>query len=353
MPAFAPRKRVPFPATRPRRRQSHERAFPWCRSRCGVGGLRRGRLLRMGCFQFRDALGPAALDRAARPGAGPLPGRGQNRRAGHLRHLAVYPVLVDDVPLLRGRWLTADAAISRGVLVITEKPGGSVPLVQVENRSRDEYVFVMAGEVIAGGMQTRTVRHEVVLAPGQKIDLDVFCVEHARWSGDNKFAGGSKTMLPQSIKGKLRQGAGQSEMWSEVDRNNIALKPQNATGNLDEALQAAPGPGEARRGAAADRPGDSPGHDRFHFRRPRPPAGPGTLRQRAARPPAPAQAAGFLRRGLRDPRRRGPRPREPPRQSRGDRLVRAGLPRGQPAGQHAPAPAPASAPTATACWATA
>ena len=155
-------------------------------------------------------------------------------------HLAVYPVLVDDVPLLRGRWLTADEAISRGVLVITEKPGGSVPLVQVENRSRDEYVFVMAGEVIAGGMQTRTVRHEVVLAPGQKIDVDVFCVEHARWSGDNKFAGGSKTMLPQSIKGKLRQGAGQSEMWSEVDRNNLALKQQNATGNLDEALQAAP-----------------------------------------------------------------------------------------------------------------
>ena len=41
-------------------------------------------------------------------------------------HLAVYPVLVDDVPLLRGRWLTADAAISRGVLLVSEKPGGSV-----------------------------------------------------------------------------------------------------------------------------------------------------------------------------------------------------------------------------------
>jgi hypothetical protein len=156
------------------------------------------------------------------------------------RQLAVYPVLVDDVSLLRGRWLTADAAIARGVLLVSEKAGGNVPLLAVENRSRDEYVFLMTGEVIAGGMQTRTVRHDVVLAPGQKIDLDVFCVEAHRWSGEAKFSGGSKTMLPQSIQGKLRSGADQSGIWSEVTRNNRALQAENATGNLDEALQAAP-----------------------------------------------------------------------------------------------------------------
>jgi hypothetical protein len=156
------------------------------------------------------------------------------------RHLAVYPVLVDDVPLLRGRWLTADAAISSGALVVSEKAGGNVPLLEVENRSREEYVFLMGGEVLSGGMQTRTVRHDVVLAPGQKIDLDVFCVEAHRWSGAANFAGGSKTMLPQSIKKEVREGASQTKVWSEVNRNNIALNSQNATANLDEALQAAP-----------------------------------------------------------------------------------------------------------------
>ncbi len=154
--------------------------------------------------------------------------------------LAVYPVLVDDVPLLRGRWLTADAAISGGVLVVSEKPGGSVPLVQIENRSRDEYVFLMRGEVLAGGMQTRTVRQDVVLAPGQKIDLNVFCVEARRWSGNTTFSAGSKTMVPQSIQKELRGGADQQKVWSEVTRNNAALKAENATSNLDEALQAAP-----------------------------------------------------------------------------------------------------------------
>ena len=40
--------------------------------------------------------------------------------------------------------------------MITEKgAGGSVPAVTVENRSRDEHVFIMAGEVITGGKQTR------------------------------------------------------------------------------------------------------------------------------------------------------------------------------------------------------
>ena len=47
-------------------------------------------------------------------------------------------------------------------------------------------------------------------------------------------------MLPQSIKGELRKGADQEKVWSEVTRNNRALNSENATGNLDEALQAAP-----------------------------------------------------------------------------------------------------------------
>jgi len=152
------------------------------------------------------------------------------------RQLSVYPVLVEDVPLLRGRWLTLDKAISRGILEVSEKSGGSVPVVRVGNKSRDENVLIMTGEVIAGGMQTRTIRHDVVLAPGQSIDVDVFCVEAHRWAGEGKFSGGSKTMLPQSIQGKLRGGADQSKVWSEVARNNSSLKAENSTGSLEAAL---------------------------------------------------------------------------------------------------------------------
>ena len=132
------------------------------------------------------------------------------------RQLAVYPVLVENVALLQGRWLTLDKAISRGILEVTEKPGGNVPTVQVENHSRDENVLIMTGEVVTGGMQTRTMRNDTILAPGQKIDLDVFCVEAHRWAGEGKFSGGSKNMLPQSIQKAVRQGTSQQKVWSEV-----------------------------------------------------------------------------------------------------------------------------------------
>ena len=156
------------------------------------------------------------------------------------RQLAVYPLLLRDYAELRGGWLTMDAAISRGVLVVTEKGGGgSVPVVIVENRSRREHVFIMAGEVISGGKQTRTVRRDVVLAPGQRIELDVFCVEARRWQGGKQLAAGN-TLLPQSIRKELRKGADQARVWSEVARNNRALQAENASGSLELALRAKP-----------------------------------------------------------------------------------------------------------------
>lgn len=156
------------------------------------------------------------------------------------RGLAVYPLLLRGGQRLRGGWLTLDEAISRGVLVVTEKGGGgSVPQVVVENRSRSEHVFIMTGEVIAGGKQTRTVRSDVVLAPGQRIELGVLCVEAHRWQGDEKFSAG-RALLPQSIQQEVRRGADQARVWSEVARNNAALGAENATGSLELALNSEP-----------------------------------------------------------------------------------------------------------------
>jgi len=152
------------------------------------------------------------------------------------RHLAVYSMQLIDGRKLTGGWLTLDAAISRGVLVVTEKGGGgSVPVVTVENRSRDHHVFIMSGEMIKGGKQTRTVRNDVVLSSGQKIDLSVFCVEAHRWKGSSQFGAG-KALVPQSIRKELRKGADQRRVWSEISRNNRALGAENATGSLELAV---------------------------------------------------------------------------------------------------------------------
>lgn len=152
------------------------------------------------------------------------------------QQLAIYPVLVDDVPLLHGPWQTLDTAIAAGTLLISEKNGGTVPVVSVENRSKEGYVLLMMGDVIKGGMQTRTVRHDTVLGPGQRLDLEVFCVEAHRWQGEQAFSA-AKAKVPQSLQNELRRGASQSDVWSGVARNNASLRAENDTGSLERALK--------------------------------------------------------------------------------------------------------------------
>ena len=163
-------------------------------------------------------------------------GRLEIGQARHYRGLAVYPVSLRGDERMAGHWLTLDLAIQRGVLEIAEKSGGgSVPVVIVENKSRDEFIFMMCGEVLAGGKQTRTLRQDVILSPGQRLDISVFCVEQHRWSGQGKFES-SGIVVPQSIQKSLRLGADQKKVWAEVARNNAALKSTNKTQSLQKAL---------------------------------------------------------------------------------------------------------------------
>jgi hypothetical protein len=107
------------------------------------------------------------------------------------RNLTVFPLVFrDGGGELPGDWVTMDQALARGDLLITEKAGGSVPVIFMENRSRDRQVLVLAGELVAGGKQTRTIRQDVILAPGQRVDVSVFCVEQHRWEGDVGFKAG-------------------------------------------------------------------------------------------------------------------------------------------------------------------
>lgn len=153
------------------------------------------------------------------------------------RGLEVYPVLLMSGGELPGQWLTLDQAMSKGVLVVRELGGGgSVPVVTVQNTSRSHHVLLMTGELLAGGKQTRTVRHDVIVAPGQQVKLDVFCVEARRWQGDEEFAPAYK-LAPPSVQMAIRGGAMQAEVWDRVDEQNRALGADNPTKSLHLALE--------------------------------------------------------------------------------------------------------------------
>jgi hypothetical protein len=154
------------------------------------------------------------------------------------RRLMVYPVVLCGGETLGGRWWTVDQAFAQGILAVTETAGGgSVPLVIMENRSRRDFVFAMAGEIVSGGKQTRTFRQDVILAPGQRVDVPVWCVEQHRWRGEAGFRAGG-LLVPQSMQKAMRAGADQRAVWAEVDRNNAALGASAPTASLEDGLQA-------------------------------------------------------------------------------------------------------------------
>lgn len=152
------------------------------------------------------------------------------------RQLTVYPLRLRGESL-PGRWLTLDEAASRGLLMISERgTEGSVPVVTMENRAREEYVLVTAGEVVSGGKQTRTVREDVILAPGQRADVKVFCVEAHRWEGGPGMRSAGFA-VPQSIQKEMRKGADQDAVWKEVERTNKDLGVESRTGTIEAGVK--------------------------------------------------------------------------------------------------------------------
>src|SRR5262249_17722368 len=54
-------------------------------------------------------------------------------------------------------------------------------------------LILIAGEMVIGGKQDRIVGHDCIIeATGKPVPIDVFCVEHGRWSGSENFGRGSE-----------------------------------------------------------------------------------------------------------------------------------------------------------------
>src|SRR5712691_4134753 len=66
--------------------------------------------------------------------------------------------------------------------------GASVNQLVLINRGKKPLVL-LAGELVSGGKQDRIVAKDRIVGPGERpLPLDVFCVEHGRWSSGTQFA---------------------------------------------------------------------------------------------------------------------------------------------------------------------
>jgi ARG and Rhodanese-Phosphatase-superfamily-associated Protein domain len=172
-------------------------------------------------------------------GPAPLAGSGQQPsgdwRIGQpvtYETLTVFPVL-SSLDANTNGFETLDAALASGDAIVTEegdamrrsRNGDVVPYVsggaQVNqlvliNRGKKP-LLLLAGEVVSGGKQDRIIAKDRIIPIGAKpLPLDVFCVEHSRWtSGGDKFSA-ARTMVHPSVREKAAIEADQSEVWAAV-----------------------------------------------------------------------------------------------------------------------------------------
>jgi hypothetical protein len=145
------------------------------------------------------------------------------------RGLSIF-TLTTRAPETSNNYLTLDDGMSSGQLVLGEKPGGSVPVLTVRNLS-DRWAFLMAGEIVSGGKQNRTLSSDALIPPGGGYDLPVFCVEQHRWTTEGKFES-AKAAAPHAMRAGVAQGHDQGAVWREADRAQAEAGVKSATGDV-------------------------------------------------------------------------------------------------------------------------
>ena len=148
-------------------------------------------------------------------------------------NLTVFPV-VSSSGYDTSAFLTLEEGLSRGEVTVREQgaetlirnrgngrpipPGYSGPsvnqLVLINHSKRP--LLLLAGELVSGGKQDRIIAKDRIVAPfGDLLPLDVFCVEHGRWSAGSEF-NEAKTIVHPSVRENAAINQKQADVWAAV-----------------------------------------------------------------------------------------------------------------------------------------
>ena len=149
-------------------------------------------------------------------------------------NISVFPV-VSSTGYDTDNFLTLDEGLASGEVVIREqgsdglvrhrddssriiqeyRGAASVNQLVLINRSKRPLVL-LAGELVSGGKQDRIIGKDRIVPVGAPpLPLNVFCVEHGRWSSGSQFMA-SKTIVHPSVREKAAVDQEQTEVWGAV-----------------------------------------------------------------------------------------------------------------------------------------
>jgi hypothetical protein len=148
-------------------------------------------------------------------------------------NLSVFPVVSASGYDTRA-FLTLEEGLASGEIIIREQGsetivrnrdqnravpprngGASVNQLVLINRSKRPLIL-LAGELVSGGKQDRVIAKDRIVAPGSDpLPLNVFCVEHGRWSTGAEFKA-ANTIVHPSVREQAALNQNQSDVWESV-----------------------------------------------------------------------------------------------------------------------------------------
>jgi hypothetical protein len=183
------------------------------------------------------------------PGSPAPPGKGDGNwrllEPIAYENLTVFPVVSSSEDDTRP-FLTLEEGLSRGEVIVREQGaetmvrdrdgrrpvvrdyvGPSVNQLVLVNRSKQP-LLLLAGELVSGGKQDRVIAKDRIVAPGaEPLPLDVFCVEHGRWSAGSKFTSAS-TIVHPSVREQAAVNQKQADVWASVTKGSTAARAAGA-----------------------------------------------------------------------------------------------------------------------------
>ena len=160
-------------------------------------------------------------------------------------NLTVFPV----VSLLEydtGGFMTLEEGLSRGEVLVQEQgsetlmrdrgtvrpvtqnySGPTVNQLVLVNRSKRP-LLLLAGELVSGGKQDRVISKDRIVPVGaEPLPLNVFCVEHGRWSAGSQFTA-ANTIVHPSVREQAAMAQKQSDVWASVTAGSVAPRASAA-----------------------------------------------------------------------------------------------------------------------------
>jgi ARG and Rhodanese-Phosphatase-superfamily-associated Protein domain len=110
----------------------------------------------------------------------------------------------------------------RPIAVPQYASGASVNQLVLINRSKRP-LLLLAGELVSGGKQDRIIGKDRIVPVGaDPLPLDVFCVEHGRWTGSSSQFSASNTIVHPSVRERAAVEQKQTEVWAAVTGGSTA-----------------------------------------------------------------------------------------------------------------------------------